>query len=520
MSAPNFKMVENRKYNEEEIRFVVSRDQARWDHSTIAKAFKQHFGEYWASRNFTRKQVQYIKNTYKPAPGVIPTYTGPIPEFTPSPEPEESPQPASSSSSSSAAGRRRRQAAGRARKRSASDRTPMNQTSPYWQTPTNQTPTHEQPASPAAGPSRKRQRTQGPVPVVEGGASGEGHVLHGTTNPIDPLGGHFDVAPEEGPAPRTASLDPNSPGMLLLVDDDGNDDNGNGNGAGLGLAPLPNYLDIHPNVPLQSIERHRSLAPGGGSTNAPGSGLPTPQHPQRQRQQPFPAPFPGLGLALPPSPQPLFPHPYTNRGAVARDDPHGVWYFDPHDTCQIRLGHRHDFGGGVWFATDACATMSLLAMRQSEGVGFMLGVAAAAQQIVAAGGLRHPDGRAVDTRDLMRQAALLVRLHVPAPVLDDHDDDGEGGFGVPDPADVAELAANGRGLPAGSFYDPFHRRVVRYGLSGRGGGAGGSSSARPSRQGTAAPPPPPPQARTRQRTATPRDGRPARQGTGAAGPSN
>lgn len=65
----DFKMVENRKYNDEEIRYVVSRVHAGWDPEIIAKAFKRDHGEYWAEREFTKKQVAYIRSTYKPPPG-------------------------------------------------------------------------------------------------------------------------------------------------------------------------------------------------------------------------------------------------------------------------------------------------------------------------------------------------------------------------------------------------------------------------------------------------------------------
>lgn len=65
----DFKMVENRKYNDEEIRYVVSRVHAGWDPAIIAKAFKHDHGEYWADREFTKKQVAYIRCTYKPPPG-------------------------------------------------------------------------------------------------------------------------------------------------------------------------------------------------------------------------------------------------------------------------------------------------------------------------------------------------------------------------------------------------------------------------------------------------------------------
>lgn len=65
----DFKMVENRKYNDGEIKYVLSRVIAGWRPEIIAKAFKQDHGEYWANREFTKKQVAYIRSTYKPAPG-------------------------------------------------------------------------------------------------------------------------------------------------------------------------------------------------------------------------------------------------------------------------------------------------------------------------------------------------------------------------------------------------------------------------------------------------------------------
>lgn len=68
----DFKMVENRKYNDEEIKYVVSRIHAGWTPEIIAKAFKHDHGEYWADREFTKKQVAYIRSTYKPPPGQVP----------------------------------------------------------------------------------------------------------------------------------------------------------------------------------------------------------------------------------------------------------------------------------------------------------------------------------------------------------------------------------------------------------------------------------------------------------------
>lgn len=62
-------MVEHRKYLPQELDFVLARVAAGWKFEIIAKAFKKEFASHWAYRLFTKKQVQYIKNTYKRPPG-------------------------------------------------------------------------------------------------------------------------------------------------------------------------------------------------------------------------------------------------------------------------------------------------------------------------------------------------------------------------------------------------------------------------------------------------------------------
>lgn len=57
-------MVENRKYNRDEIDYVLARVLAGWKPEVIARAFRLDH-EYWRDREFTRKQVMYLKNTYK-----------------------------------------------------------------------------------------------------------------------------------------------------------------------------------------------------------------------------------------------------------------------------------------------------------------------------------------------------------------------------------------------------------------------------------------------------------------------
>lgn len=415
---------------------------------------------------------------------------------------------------------------------------------------------YEQANSPIAGPSRKRQKTQAleDASYLQGwsgesrdkGLISPGELLpdmndvraEGTPAPLsdfnDNLGGDFDwenfgsSGLEDDPALRNLSLEPCSPGVMLA-------------GTSLDQGPnLPHYLNLFRDIPVQSVETHRSVAPRGSSTNATNSAFPTPTPRQQQQQNP--------PLGLLPNLQDLYPPGYSRNGATARDDPYGVWYFDPHDGCQIRMGHRHDMDGGVWFTSEGSVTMSLLATSHTEGIGFLLGVATAAQRILNMDGVRYfdgPDGRRmINPQNVMRQAAAIVREHVPEEILD------EESFAVPDEMEIRNLSETNRSLPAGTYFDPFHRRAVQYDMPGGSGsqgvgqeegapgpsrqregqGQGAAGASGQSRQASIA-------SRVRrsprQRTGTPRNTRPSRQathtpwslrssrqGTGAPGASN
>lgn len=267
-----------------------------------------------------------------------------------------------------------------------------------------------------------------------------------------------------GEASRNFSLDPSSPGMM-----------------GPGVSPaedsiIPDVRDLIPDFPIRSIERHESIATGPG-TNATNSAFPTPQQQH----------FPQFGMSDPPPPP--FPPGFTREGAVARDDPYGVWYFDPHDTCQIRLGHRHDMDGGVWFNNEMLVTQSFLAMQRTECIGFMLGVSTAVEQILNldARGYLANAGQSIEPRALMEKIADIVLGHVPREFLDSER------FQVPQVEAIRRLSETNSRLPAGQFHDVFHRRAAQYNMSGpsgnQGGGQGGGAagSSRPPRQGTGPP---------------------------------
>lgn len=62
---PPYKRMENRKYNQDEIKYVLCRVHAGWDDVTIARAFKKDHAKYWGNRDFTKKQAAYIRSCYK-----------------------------------------------------------------------------------------------------------------------------------------------------------------------------------------------------------------------------------------------------------------------------------------------------------------------------------------------------------------------------------------------------------------------------------------------------------------------
>lgn len=352
----------------------------------------------------------------------------------------------------------------------------------------------ERARNPFASPSHNRQKPMRDPPThhesliqgqdllpgfLSGPLADAGSVL-GDTNPQEPFdvnanasdlfaGMNYDIdAFESDPASRYLSLDPSSPGMMGLGAFAAQD------------SIIPGAHDLLPDIPLQSIEEHESIATGAG-TNATNSAFPTPQ-----QQQSLQFGMPNVQGPLPPG--------YTRAGAQARDDPYGVWYFNPHDRCRIPMSHRHDMGGGVYFSSEEYVHQSLMAMENTEGIGFLLGVAKTAELILNPQGRSHLANAGpiyIDPRALMLQITQIVNSHLPAQLLDrEH-------FQVPAVSDIQRLTERNSRLPAGHFFDPFHRRDVPYDMPGtsgtQGGGQGGGAagSSRPSRQGSGQPGPGP-----------------------------
>lgn len=351
---------------------------------------------------------------------------------------------------------------------SESARNPFSSPSHKRQKPMRDTPTHHE----------SLIQGQGLVPGFMSGAVANAGNVMGDTIPQEPFdvnanasdlfaGMNYGIgAFELDPASRYLSLDPSSPGMM-----------GSGAFAAQG-SMIPGAHDVLPDFPLQSIEEHESIATGAG-TNATNSAFPTPQ-----QQQSLQFGMPNVEGPLPPG--------YTRAGAQARDDPYGVWYFNPHDTCRIPMGHRHDMDSGVYFSSEVCVYQSLMAMKNTQGIGFLLGVAKTAELILNSQGRSHLDNAGpiyIDPRALMIQITQIVNSHLPAQIPDrEH-------FQVSAVSDIQRLSERNSRLPAGHFFDPFHRRDVPYDMPGtsgtQGGGQGGGAagSSRLSRQGSGHPGP-------------------------------
>lgn len=467
---------------------------------------------------------------------IIKPYTGPIPQFSRSPTPEDSPVMTGPRRSD----RKRKQPVAAAQNRSSSTQAPASEraSSPIAEPsrkirkiePKRDTSTHQEEASvsedassPVAGPSRKRQEPMRDDSPHHGGASvserarnpfsspsdkrqkpmrdtpthhesliqGQGLVPGFLSGSLDNAGsvlgdtipqGPFDVNANGSdvfagmnygmgafaldPASRHLSLDPSSPGMM-----------GSGAFAAQGSI-IPGAHDLLPDLPLQSIEEHESIATGAG-TNATNSAFPTPQ-----QQQSLQFGMPNVQGRLPPG--------YTRAGAQARDEPYGVWYFNPHDKCRIPMGHRHDMDSGVYFSSEECVYQSLMAMKNTEGIGFLLGVAKTAELILNSQGRSHLDNAGpiyIDPSALMLQITQIVNNHLPLQLLDRET------FRVPAVSDIQRLSERNSHLPAGHSFDPFHRRDVPYdmpgtsGTQGGGQGEGAAGSSWPSRQGSLHPGP-------------------------------
>lgn len=192
------------------------------------------------------------------------------------------------------------------------------------------------------------------------------------------------------------------------------------------------------NVPVPSVERQLSATPtatvqGAQASTGHGTSSNSPGH-----QQPAQPRAAASNTEFPPG--------YTATNAVYRDT-HGVWYYDHHDSCYISLGHRHDWDGGIYFSGDLSVTQSFSTMHQQEGIGFLLGLAAA-QAL-------HGTW---PSQERLQAAAEIARGTVPEEIQR------RTSVTVPSTEIVQRLMDVNGQLPGNHYYEPFTNRVVQYNM--------------------------------------------------------
>lgn len=284
-----------------------------------------------------------------------------------------------------------------------------------------------------------------------------------------------------------------------------------------GQAPNASDLsDFLADIPVQSIEQQQQATPAAqpiqadagvwdnasSADNMPDHQLPAGhaggQQPARQTAplHPHPPPNPAAHNCYPPG--------CTASSAVLQDA-HGVWYYDPHDSCHIALGHRHDMDGGVHFSGDMSLTQTFLAMQQKEAIGFLLGLATAHTILQCNGGgsINSSQSQLAQQEGLLlQQAADIAQGSIPLEMQ-------ERGVRVtvPRPEMIRQLCEINRVLPEGNFFEPFTNRVVQYdlpyGFAFRDGKQGNAAAATTTTATTT--------------TATATTGNPSNQGVGTSG---
>ncbi|KAK7739890.1 hypothetical protein SLS53_005483 [Cytospora paraplurivora] len=540
--AGGYKNVENRKYNQDEINYVISRAQANWDADTIAKAFKQDHAQYWGDREFTKKQVNYIRSTYKLPWGAIATYNGPMPQFSQSPT--AGPRPGTDSSvqqqgqhivgmptaaspqpqgsvfqpagffPTTTAHNQQPQAAGAV----IADRSNKSQ-NPFWPGATGMMNMISGANDTGGGPRQQRSYIGATAyldPFADLDESDESDAdlaLRDTdldsvnfdeffdfdaassdfTAPIQQDLGASGVGPEADASTQNEvtkqaveefsvyqGLEGNKANMVSTsAGVSGQENLGDNTPSSFGVDPGANLdtvlgqsanMEVANDLLTHLLQSHKRKRPatdvGTGRSTAPN----IPGHQQQaqsvQRAQSSQS-LQQVELAQAPQPaQPTQPA-YTPQAAqaipaqqfmaavnqqfppgctaarVINRDIHGVWYYNPHDSCQIALGHRHDFDGGIHFINELSLVQTLLSMHKKEGIGFLLGLAAAQR---------------LQPYSTPQQMTDWARMAVPAE------------FGsqmvatAPNPEIVAQVPEINRRLPANHFFEPFTNRVVQYNM--------------------------------------------------------
>ncbi|KUI58668.1 hypothetical protein VP1G_05977 [Cytospora mali] len=457
MSA--YKRVENRKYNEDEINYVISRAQAGWDNDTIAKAFKRDFAQYWGGREFTKKQVAYIRVSYKVPWGVVETYKGPVPQFTGSPALDAIPGPSSSAQQKGKQVFRPSEASSSPAQVSALDT--VNNFIPM-------TSAQYEQAQPfggvTAGPTGHGQNMASSLPSMANntGDMGGNFYLQPPANPSSTSVGDHSGIDTSGTRMTRGNVDIDSfdffaadffdPGRPIPELSKANSTTAAPQNLGAGHADLEamhsgqhgatqqgatqqaDLNNLFANTPIQSVEQQQQpdIAAAQGiqasTGNATNFDMPSHQQPDQAAQT-----VPHTG----------FPPGYTAANAAVRDD-HGVWYYDPHDNCRIALGHRHDMNGGVHFSGSLSLAQSFAAMHRTEGIGFLLGLAAA----------QELQGITGAPMNMLKEVTEIARDAVP----DDH----RRRMTPPKPEIVQRLTNINQQLPENQYYEPFTNQVAEY----------------------------------------------------------
>ncbi|KAJ4407828.1 hypothetical protein N0V82_009839 [Gnomoniopsis sp. IMI 355080] len=462
-------MVEHRKYLPQELDYVLSRVAAGWKFETIAKAFKKDFASHWADRLFTKKQVQYIKNTYRRPPGTIQPYNGPIPIFpTPTPHPSQT------------------HAAGfQATMDSARQVDQYGQNNLEGRQETNNHFTqhaYTSAQSPMVDPEYHGQQyvedgnmfTHGPGspynfsaflgnssdcqpttiddifnPTLGSSIAGE---TDGVTNNYQPvalagIGTQFSQIPQWTQTAPSPSIQPRFSGYASHLDPQ------------LGQAipslektllnsPAPDHLLSGEHVdrllkgPGPRLERLNyaedptefGLAVNVGQTMVHGDAQDQNAH-----------------ANLPRDPQgcSIENTTYTDRS--------GWWYTGHHDGwCRIPHEHRHNYDGGVYFSNYDSYTQNIYTEQNDHVTGFLLGLCHQMQT-------QHPVGEAMCLHRSCEEARRVAQQLVDASLPEGHGLR-QAPLSQPHPVVIRLLHdLNGR-LPEGYVYDPISQRVVPYEL--------------------------------------------------------
>ncbi|KAF3764553.1 hypothetical protein M406DRAFT_70912 [Cryphonectria parasitica EP155] len=442
-------MVQTRKYNPQEINYVLSRIAAGWDFKIIAKAFKQDFPSHWEAQKFTAKQVGYMKGAFQQPPGTVKPYRGPIPAFPNSPTQPTSPAVVQQKME------RNNFMAGNATAGMASE--PQGGQNP--------------------GQQDQTVCLHYPRLLEENFDALFNNSINNNDAPFDYNDGipnldDYDFNLPEGNLYPTTPPGNNSAGFQASAGED----------LGQPIPPLPDMSqdlasigaqfdvdalgevlqesgpimdDMQPGAdnPLPSIEQ-QSL--GGGDVHEPEAVGGEVQPMFRGNGQVMAITKDGY-IGIPrydgkSAAGPRMP-PHCTGGSATERDSDGVWFDGPHDRCVVMLEHRHAWDGGIHFRGYEELANSFIAMGDApNGTAYILGISTALQV------LQH-EVRTTCNHELCIRARDLAQRSVNAALPADspfrrHP------LKVPQPEIAALLAEINLRLPVGYYYDPMTDMAV------------------------------------------------------------